>query len=435
VSTIKHPTALRAWRLRPVLAIAVLIGALMVPLTGEAVACTTTHGRPYLTDFRGGSDAGSQFYAGVEGSSATATIGVTPGHCVIQGGSTAAFQTEDGLATAVQDYVSVSGTSQKLCADVDGPAQEDVYCPPDSEPQRTVMVPITNDMAAEAAVEPFLFRLTSGHPSGLAEPSSARIHVIDDDGSARATLEPTIDGAMAVTYSRSESFPRVLIPVFGAGNPAPSSVGYTLTPDPQSPATDGQDYRVASPNPLPIPPDRVGFIDIAIVNDDLGEPPESVVITLPGGAAPSTTTLTILDNEENQPPSSRLHHPRHRWKYKKSDYRIREVHVFTSDTGGSGVVGAQFGLRRNMKNGDCLWLTEEGWQKKDCSNRQWLDTRYDDVGQLWYYRPGQLKSSVGTRIKDYTAFSRAIDGAKNLEREFNERRNDNTFEVKRRRKR
>jgi hypothetical protein len=176
-------------------------------------------------------------------------------------------------------------------------------------------------------------------------------------------------------------------------------------------------------------------IDFSLVNDDQGEGPEEVTITVSGLGPASSTTFTILDNEESEPPRSRLHHPRHKWKYKKSDFRIREVHVFATDTGGAGVTGAQFGLRRHMKNGNCKWLTKEGWQKKDCSNRQWLETRYDDVGQLWYYRPKQLKSSVGTKIKNYTAFSRAIDGAGNVEKEFNEKRNANTFEVKRRRKR
>jgi hypothetical protein len=43
----------------------------------------------------------------------------------------------------------------------------------------------------------------------------------------------------------------------------------------------------------------------------------------------------------------------------------------------------------------------------------------------------QLKSSVGTRIKNYTAFSRAIDGSGNVESDFKQKRNDNTFEIKR----
>jgi hypothetical protein len=238
-----------------------------------------------------------------------------------------------------------------------------------------------------------------------------------------------------VAYSRSESFPRVLVPVFLAGPSATGSVEYTVTPGPQNPASPEEDYRVVSPNPLPIPSSRVGFIEIAIVNDRLAEAAESVVIAIPGGANPASTTLTILDNEEGEPPSSHLHHPRHRWRYKKSDFRIREVHMFTSDTGGSGVTAAQFALRRNMRNEDCKWLTKQGWQKKDCSNRQWLDTRYDSVGQLWFYRLRQLRSSVRTRVVDYTAFSRAIDGAGNVEKDFAEKRNANTFEVKRSRRR
>jgi hypothetical protein len=37
-----------------------------------------------------------------------------------------------------------------------------------------------------------------------------------------------------------------------------------------------------------------------------------------------------------------------------------------------------------------------------------------------------------TRIKDYTAWSRAIDAAGNVEKDFEPKRNANTFEVKKR---
>jgi hypothetical protein len=57
------------------------------------------------------------------------------------------------------------------------------------------------------------------------------------------------------------------------------------------------------------------------------------------------------------------------------------------------------------------------------------------VGQLFYYRMKQLKSSVGTRIENYTAFCRALDGAGNLESQFGVKRNANTFEIKRSRRR
>jgi hypothetical protein len=62
--------------------------------------------------------------------------------------------------------------------------------------------------------------------------------------------------------------------------------------------------------------------------------------------------------------------------------------------------------------------------------------QFDRIADLFYYRLGALKHSMGKgKIKDYTAFSRSIDGAENLERQFDERRNANTFEVKRKKRR
>jgi hypothetical protein len=404
--------------------------ALVVPSPSATGSnCQTFHGRGHLTGFAGGLDAGSLFYSAEEGSTATATVSVTAGDC--QGGSfRVSYVTEDGRAKVGEDYTATTGQTGPLCQDL-----HPQFCDGTPAEEQVVVSTVEDDPSqTESAVESFVFRLTSG-TAGLLNPSTAPIHVIDDDGATRASLEPTVDGTAAVAYSRSESFSRILIPVFLAGPSASGSVGFTVTSDPQSPATSGEDFQVVQ-NPVVIT-GHLGFIQIEIVNDKLAESSEAVVITLTGAVdGPASTTFTILDNEENEPPRSRLHHPRHKWKYKKSDYRIREVHVFTSDTGGSGVTAAQFALRRNRKNGDCQWLTKEGWQKKECTNRQWLETRYDQAGLLWYYRLKQLKSSVGkARIKDYTAFSRAIDGAGNVEKEFNQKRNDNTFEVKRRRKR
>jgi hypothetical protein len=207
-----------------------------------------------------------------------------------------------------------------------------------------------------------------------------------------------------------------------------------VEPAPAAPAIPGEDFTVTSPNPLPIPPSRVGFIDIDIIGDKLGEGDESAIITLQPGpynvAEPSSTTFTIIDNEENVLPVSRFHHPRNKWKYNKADYRIREFHIFATDEGGSGVVAAEMALRRNLVNGKCAWKAKKGWQKKDCQNKTWLPTRYDDVGELFYYRMKQLKASVKTKIKNYTAFGRAIDGAGNVEKEFTKKRNMNTFEIR-----
>jgi hypothetical protein len=426
----------RLFRLRPVVLASVVLASVVLPITGDAVACASDHGRPYLSGLREWPNAGSPFYAVAENQgSVTVTIRVTAGHCVTQGGSTAQFGTQDGLAMAGEDYTLKSGTTGKLCADVDGPAQEDLWCPVDSEPQHTVPVDIEppGEPPVDAPVEPFNFVLSNGQPAGLAEPASAPIHIIDVDGTNRVTLEPSLTGG-PVAYQRTE-FGHILIPVFWAGQGPPGAVAYSIEPDPARPATPGEDFTVASPNPLPIPADRVGFIRIDIVGDKLGEGDESVIITLQPGpyevAEPSSTTFTIIDNEENVFPVSRFHHPRNKWKYNKADYRIREFHVFATDEGGSGVVAAELALRRSLTNGKCAWKAKKGWQKKDCQNRTWLPTKYDDVGELFYYRMKQLKSSVGTKIKDYTAFSRAIDGAGNVEKEFTKKRNANTFEIRR----
>lgn len=64
-----------------------------------------------------------------------------------------------------------------------------------------------------------------------------------------------------------------------------------------------------------------------------------------------------------------------------------------------------------------------------------VPSRPRQSAQPYLYRLNQLKSSVRTKILNYTAFSRAIDGAENVEADFNEKRNANTFEIKRTRKR
>jgi hypothetical protein len=424
-------------RFRPLVVASLVLAGLLFPMTEGAVACVTSHGRPFLSGLNNWPAAGSPFYSAVEGQQAPVVIRVTPGHCVPQSGSTAAFGTQNALAVAGQDYTPRSGTTPLLCSDVDGEIQEQVFCPPGYFDQHPVPVQTTGgDGEDAAAVEPLNFVLSNGQPFGLAEPGSAPIHIIDADGPTRVSLEPTLAGG-PVPYQRTE-FGSILIPVFGAGSGSPGPVGYTVEPDPARPATPGEDFTVASPNPLPINGStRLGFIQIDMVGDKLGEGDESVIITLQPGAGytvaePSSTTFTIIDNEESVFPKSRFHHPRNKWKYNKADYRIREFHIFATDEGGSGVVAGELALRRNLANGKCAWKTKSGWQKKDCQNREWLPTKYDDVGELFYYRMKQLKSSVGTKIKDYTAFARAIDGAGNVEKEFNKKRNMNTFEIKRR---
>ena len=407
------------------------LAGVLLPVAGDAEACASSHGLPLLRGFPGWPNVGSPFYPVVEGAGQmVASVGVTPGHCVTQGGSSAQYTTEPGSAAAPEDFTARSGTVSGLCDDVDTPS----FCQNGHKPQENVSVSIANDSdPLERAVESFRFTLTNGQPFGLAAPSAAPVHIIDDDGAARVSLEPTLTGE-ALAYQQTE-FGSILIPVFWAGSTAPGSVPFTVGAGPGNAATPGEDFTVATPSPLSIPSSRFGFIRLDVVGDKLGEGDESLTITIEPGAGytvdqPSSTTLTILDNEENIFPTSRFHHPRNKWKYNKADYRIREFHIFATDEGGSGVVAAEMALRRNLANGKCAWKVKKGWQKKDCDNKTWLSTKYDDVGELFYNRMNQLKSSVGTKIKNYTAFSRAIDGAGNVEKEFSKKRNMNTFEIR-----
>jgi hypothetical protein len=311
------------------------------------------------------------------------------------------------------------------------PGIANFYLPPHQSDSRNVTVTINNDDSEEAHVESAQIQLSNPQNAGLGAPATAPILIIDNEGAPRAGFEGT-------QHTQSESVGSLRIPVFLAGDAA-GSVGFSIAPDATAPAAPGEDFQGPTNGTLNLSPsDRVGTIDLTITNDTVAEASEGFIVSLSGPIAPGAGQMkvTITDNEENAPPSSKFHHPRHKWRYKKSDYRIREFHVFAHDNpGGAGLVGAELALKRTRSNGTCQWLTRSGWQSKDCQNRTWLTMKYDPVGELFLYRMKQLKSSVGTKVKNYTAFSRAIDGSGNVESEFKEKRNANTFEIKRTRRR
>lgn len=415
-----------ARRVAPLVVLVLASGTLLG--VRSANACVTGHLRAGLDGFNGG--AGPQsFYAATESDPSAAFRVTNFGDDCVGELISVAFGTSDVSARASEDYVPKSGRT---------PPMNDLSHPEDNPSAPTSYqdsVAIVDNSTEEAPAETVQLALSDPQGGVLGDPSVAPVYIVDDDGAAdRVALA-------SYPYAQSETFTQSAIPVFRGGNSASGSptVSYAVGPGGSNPATPGADFTPGSGQVTFGSGRRWELIPITIANDDVGEAPETVQVAVTGSGVvggTSTAVLTILDNEEKDPPTSRLHHPRHKWRYKKSDYRIREVHIFTTDNvGGSGVTGAQFALRRNMKNGDCSWLTKSGWQRKDCQGREWLDTQYDQTGQLWRFRLKQLKSSVGTRIKNYTAFSRAIDGANNVENEFAEKRNDNTFEVKRSKRR
>jgi hypothetical protein len=411
-----------------------------IPVTAElASACEPSAGALYLANFWGPGDVGSQFYAAPESVGyATATIRPWPGDC--RGEDTqGTYETTEGTAVDPEDYGHTSGLTPRMCQDI-----HDGFCVYPAQYQPSIA--IVDDADSEVAVESFLFRLTWGE-DGLAGPplpTSAPVHVIDNEGTDRFSLEPIVTGSTAVAYSRSESFSSIRIPVFRAG-PAVGTTSVTYTfGAPSDTATLAVDYSDASMTPGTLTfgaGERVGAVPISIENDGQIEGSETFQVALTGTQAvdPKTTTVTILDNDSDPtPPKSWFHHPRHGKTYPYGDYRLREMHVFFSDEGGSEVVRVQMALRKKRLNGSCAWWAKGRWVAGSCSTKRWLAMEFDF--DLYLRRFPRLSPSVGTRIKNYTAWCRAEDGAGNLQTTFLHDRqgtrakgdgNWSTFEVKR----
>ena len=330
----------------------------------------------------------------------------------------------DVTATSGADYMPTSGRTPPLC---------DVNHGCNGVGHHDVQVTINEDSTAEPETGPGVVetaRIFLSEPQGgrLSQVSSAPLHVIDDDGTQRIAL----DGS---DVSQSESYAQLDIPVYRAGDAAAvgtsTAVSVSSSPTGPNPATEGQDYT--APSSISFEPgERVEFVTFSIINDTSYEAPqETFALTISGSGvrSPSSTTITIVDNEEKFAPQSRLHHPRHGRKYKRGDYRLREIHVFTSDQGGSAVVRAELALRKNLKNGNCAWWTGKEWKGGGCGAQRWVNLSAQQA-DFFYHRMGALRPSVRSKIKDYTAFSRAIDGAGNVESRFESGRNENTFEVR-----
>jgi hypothetical protein len=81
-----------------------------------------------------------------------------------------------------------------------------------------------------------------------------------------------------------------------------------------------------------------------------------------------------------------------------------------------------------MRGGKCSWWTGKRFRNGECQNERWLRTNTYEP-DFFFYRLGELDPSKG-RIRSYTAFSRARNGAGEIESFLAQGRNANTFEVK-----
>jgi hypothetical protein len=417
-------------RLRTLAAATAAITGLLVPAT--AGACSFTHLGVRWGSFQAPlNDLGPTFfYMAVEppvSSSVPVTIKGTGDDCT---------NPPQPVVASYQVSAPPSGTTRAATAGVDYTA---IYPPRTTGPlygyhaqgptEHVDTVPVLSDVLPETVVEQAQALLTGTADGGRLDfPFDVPFYIVDDDGPDRASFEN------AGPFERSETYGVITVPVFRAG-PAATAATYDLSAAGSStnPATAGEDYKPVPASVSFAAGERVKLVTVEIVNDGRFEEPEELTLTLtnPGTVLPDdpvTATVRILNSLGASVIESRLHHPRQRFTYRASDYRIREVHIFTQAGQGAPISTAQFALRRNSKGGRCDWWTGKRFKKGDCQNERWLGTdRYEP--DFFYIRLDQLAPSKG-KIKSYTAYSRAENGTGEIEAFFEKGRNQNTFEVK-----
>ncbi len=384
----------------------------------------TEIGEVYLTEYTGPLGAPNAFYAHVEGLPVTTTVRIGPGDCQPPPTVNAAdYQTVSGVAQAGTDYTSASGRTGRIC---DDNHWEDWCIPFNDYPRfREVAVQTHGDTQVESAVEPLMFSLTGAErdPPGVGSPSSVPIYIIDDDGPERFSLEAFLDGSRAVTYGRGElsSGAGIMIPVFRAGSASGSAtVDIELDPIGSDPAQPGSDFLQADPATF-ADNQRIAWTFVRIVNDQLVEEDETFQLSLvDAGGELDSTVVTILDNDEaapapGEPPTGRLHHPKHELKYPQNHPLIREVHVFTASSDEDfPVFKTELALRKRFKSGRCTWWDGSRFVAGSCSSLRWSERLFKKVAPDFFeYRLKELPLSVGrsSQVRDYKLWSRAWDEA------------------------
>jgi hypothetical protein len=416
-----------AARSRQMLAFLVLVaGFLVIPeTTGSANACASQHLTAILGGFEGGGSPSSFYWVSENDSPGVFRIDVEIDGCSAAGPDPAFvnWHTTDVTATAGVDYLSTTGPSNNLNVPTCGAESHCLR-------NRIVNVPILND--ADQGVSETVRINISTNSGRTVPPDELPLHIVDDDGAS-----PRIAFAQPLQpYTQREHFTTARIPVFRGGSASgPATATFSLAGGAPNPATPSADFSPTSGQVQFAAGERLAFITIAIMNDTSQESSETIEATLSGTGVegPSSTPVTIIDNDSDfQAPVTRFHHPRNGLRYTFNDYRIREIHTFFSDPGGSGVVKAWIALRRQRVSGSCAWFTGSGWSADACGAKRWVLMKFSRTGDLFFIRPGRLSPSIGTKIKNYRAWTRAEDGAGNLETSFQVGRNLSTFEVRRR---
>jgi hypothetical protein len=475
----------------------------------EAEVLTGHPGTAFLTNSTTRQAEHYSFYVAAEGAS-TASImrAETVAGCWDAGpGATdfararVRYTTDAGSAVADTDYTHVTAPTAPTnpaanVEDQTGWICNDAHaegCTPPRSPndpgQRPTPVALLQSPGGEA-VKSFRIRLTAAQIERNTNPNNhtpnleafslnntsptgrqRTVHIVDDDGASRFSLEPTFSNAnQPIAYSRKEfgSSTELWLPVFRAGTQTTATqVDYELVSSGDHPATEGPVTETntdftdltngtvlfpATPTNPTLGGDtgpRLAWIKIRLKNDQIREENETFDVNLlghnnPGG--PISTTVTIENDDTQDPgpemhPKGRLHHPRLDYKYPRNYPYLNEIHLFTQNAAGVGyghpdyesdwrVLFADLAIRKRFKGGKCVWWTGNRFVEGTCSDQQWFRMKRGGGEDYFLYRVSEpLPKSVGeSRVRDYKAWSRWFDASQN-ESTFRKGANMNLFEV------
>lgn len=332
-----------------------------------------------------------------------------------RGPATVRASTADGSAEGGSDYTPV----------------DRVISFPQPIGEQELTFPIADDDSIELLES---VGIALSEPTGgvtIAGTGLGTVTIIDEDGPARISFaEALVDtyenfGAVEIVAVRSGSLQSIS---------SVASVDYQTSDDT---ATAGADYRSTSGSITFESGQRIKRFTIPLVDDDSREENESFGVALSNlsgaeASEPSTAVVTIGDDEnpasDTSAPITFFHQPLHDRTYRAGV--IRDFLVQTDDVG-AGIDRVQIALRAKMKSGNCRWYKDraEGFVRGSCNKKAW-GVRLAGSDTVYYTFPKKLRSSKGTNIRFYTAWSRGIDEVGNVERSFERNRNLSRFEVR-----
>ncbi len=183
------------------------------------------------------------------------------------------YATRDGTATAGMDYTPIAGTL--------------VFVP--GEKNKTLLIPIADDVAAEAD-ETILLALSNPVNAELGSPTAVTLTIVDND-----TLKFSV-----ASYSVREGAGEAVITVkLSAASDLTVSVNYATS---DGTALAGQDYAATSDTLSFAPGETAKTFSVPIMADQIAEASETIKLALAnpvnaGLGTPAAATLTILDND------------------------------------------------------------------------------------------------------------------------------------------